>query len=848
MNNESQPWEPVASNAADPGRTPLSPPGAEQAPESTTPSRQMGWLDRLLDPETLQRMMACGGGLLILGFIVWLWSCGVFENPRVLAVAVGSVNLVLIGVGIMLVRSTRYQLTGQGLALLGSLALPLNLWLYHAQGLIVISAGGHLWVPALACCLIYAAVARSLRNPRFVYALVAGVILTGLLFLADRQVNRFWEVLPVATLLATIGSVCAVAANFFPTAGDFSRDRFGKAFLRAGQITLTSGLTLLAGGQLLALLAERIPFTDFLPVPTDLLASGVQKWWASGLTLGALAVHVLLGLGRTSLFNRTSSIALAGWTIGNILLALDISLTLQAFIIGLSLLVVAMNVARLARRDWETAEPETRFPPLGQWMGSLSSAGLALWSVCHFAWAISGDLNHLGQVEWTVWTTIQFALAGLACWTSDRLWWSRSVRLQTLVPIYLGSFALSLAAVTLIATAGLTTLPLALLGPALMGLAITIAGFWLAAETGPSWRHAALGCVTAVIALAVLNVATAPRLFSENQLHWILIGLLNAAICGWLSVSQRSATASIGFALLLSFSTAEAISLTSLSFDYSLLVALSGLGLTSRLISRFSRLHPDGNLPEGLGGNLLGVCGGLGSVLLALSELASGEATLGLLGFLALQAILSGLLSLLTRSEGLAMTFRPIAYSCIVLAGIVLFQVADLNPAQKVELLAASIGLLILALSHWGLYREQIAAKTDEAVTLGLWLGSVTAVIPLLAGLFVYRSGVVEDPAWLWGHELGVLLAGLSMFGIGSLLQTRATTLVGGTTLLLYVSSLLFLVPWPDQLQSTSVLMMILGGLFFLVAILLSAYRERLVQIPEKMKTGEGIYQVLKWR
>jgi len=86
------------------------------------------------------------------------------------------------------------------------------------------------------------------------------------------------------------------------------------------------------------------------------------------------------------------------------------------------------------------------------------------------------------------------------------------------------------------------------------------------------------------------------------------------------------------------------------------------------------------------------------------------------------------------------------------------------------------------------------------------------------------------------------------MFGIGSLLQTRATTLVGGTTLLLYVASLLFLVPWPDQLQSTSVLMMILGGLFFLVAILLSAYRERLVQIPEKMKTGEGIYQVLKWR
>jgi hypothetical protein len=49
-------------------------------------------------------------------------------------------------------------------------------------------------------------------------------------------------------------------------------------------------------------------------------------------------------------------------------------------------------------------------------------------------------------------------------------------------------------------------------------------------------------------------------------------------------------------------------------------------------------------------------------------------------------------------------------------------------------------------------------------------------------------------------------------------------------------------------LRDTSVLMMVLGGLFFLVAILLSAYRERLLQIPGKIKSGQGIYQVLKWR
>lgn len=846
MSSEHQPWEPVGSNSDGPQdrRAAVPEPASQSAPDR----RKVGWFERLLHPETLQRMMLCGGGLLILGFVVWLWSCGVFDNPRVLAVAVGGVNLALIGLGTVLVRSTRYQLTGQGLALLGSLALPLNLWLYHAQGLIVISAGGHLWVPALICCLIYAAVARSLRNPHFVYALVAGVILTGLLFLADNQVNRFWEILPVTTLLIVVGAASVLSANFFPEAGDFSRDRFGKACLRAGQLSVASGLTLLAGGQLLAILAGRIPFLEGLPIPAELLSGTSQKWWAFFLTTGAFALQVALGLGRKSILSRTTGIALGGWSAANLLLALNVTLTFQALVIGLSCIVVALNLARLLEPKTTSEEAESAWPGLRQLFGWTASVVLALWSLIYFAALVSGDLSLLNRVDWTIWTTLQFGLAALACWTCDRLWWARPLKPRTLIPLYLGAVTLSLASLSLFAAAGWGTLPLGLVGPTATGLAITIAGFWLAAETSPSWRHAALGCVLTVIALALFNVATEPQLFSHHQLQWILFGLLNAAICGWLSVSQRSETASLGLALLLSFSTAEAISLTNLSFDYSLLVALSGLGLASQLLRRFAWPRLAENTPEALGGHLLGISGGLGSMLLALSELAGGDATLGLLGFLALQTVLSGLLSLSTRSEALTLTFRLIMYSCFAFTGVVLFQVADLYPAQKVELLAAAIGLLILVLSHWGLYREQLVDKTDETVTLGLWLGSVATVVPLLAGLFVYRSAVVEDPAWLWGHELGVLLLGLAMFGVGSLLQTRATTLVGATTLALYVASLLFLVPWPDQLQNTSVLMMVLGGLFFLVAILLSAYRERLIQIPGKIKSGEGIYRVLKWR
>jgi|694.fasta_scaffold29477_4 hypothetical protein len=848
MNTDNQSWENVAPKVD--GNAPLPDPPGEAAspPESPQKLRSSGWFERLLNPETLQRMMLCGGGLLILGFVIWLWSCGVFDNPRVLAVAVGSVNLGLIGLGTVLVRSTRYQLTGQGLALLGSLALPLNLWLYHAQGLIVISAGGHLWVPALVCCLIYAGVARSLRNPHFVYALVAGIIMTGLLFLADLRVNRFWEILPVCTLLAAIGAASSLAANFFPAAGDFSFDRFGKAFLRSGQLSLFAGLALLAGGQILALLAGGLPFLEAIPIPTELLSGNLQKWWACGLTAGALALQIILGLDRRSVLNWTASIILAAWSFGNLLLALNVTLTLQALVIGLSCVVIGMNLARLNNPEAGPSESRRYLPFLQQLAGSLASLTLAVWSILYFGWLVSGDLSLLGQVDWTLWTTIQFALAALACWTSDRIWWSRALTPRTLTPIYLGAITLSLAAFSLVASTDWSTLPWALLGPTVTGIAITIAGFWLAAETSPSWRHAALGCVSTVIGLALLNVMGDNDLFSHNQVHWIAFGLLNAAVCGWLAMSQRSATASVGLALLFSFSTAEAISLTNLSFDYSLLLALSGLGLAGQLIRRFSLPRFTADAPEAIGGHLLGISGGAGSVFLALSEMAGGEATLGLLGFLILQALISGLLSLLSRSEALTLTFRLLTYSCLGIAGIVLFQVADLYPAQKVELLAAAIGVVILALSHWGLYREQLAAKTDETVTLGLWLGSLVTVIPVLAGLFVYRAAIVDDPAWLWGHELGVLLIGLAMFGLGSLLQTRATTLVGGTTLALYVASLLFLVPWPDQLRDTSVLMMVLGGLFFLVAILLSAYRERLLQIPGKIKSGQGIYQVLKWR
>ena len=97
-------------------------------------------------------------------------------------------------------------------------------------------------------------------------------------------------------------------------------------------------------------------------------------------------------------------------------------------------------------------------------------------------------------------------------------------------------------------------------------------------------------------------------------------------------------------------------------------------------------------------------------------------------------------------------------------------------------------------------------------------------------------------------HDVGALAIGLLLLGSGLLCRIRWSTLVGGCTLVIYVVSLLGLIGLPEQLQSTAVYMMVGGGVFFGIALLLSVYRDRLLALPEKVREGEGVFQVLKWR
>ena len=208
--------------------------------------RQPLW-EIILDPRTIQWLLGLGGVLLVLGLVIWLATLGIFKNPVVVAIALGIGNGAVLGGGWATIRYTRYQTAGRAITLLACLVMPLNLWFYHANGLVTID--GHLWVAALVCCVLYLASALVLRDHWFVYVFSGGIAMTGLLMLADA--GRFWEIAAPAALLVVLGLLCIhVERAFAEIEGPFSRRRFGLAFFQSGQVLLAAGLLLVLGAQL----------------------------------------------------------------------------------------------------------------------------------------------------------------------------------------------------------------------------------------------------------------------------------------------------------------------------------------------------------------------------------------------------------------------------------------------------------------------------------------------------------------------------------------------------------------------------------------------------------------------
>ena len=178
---------------------------------------------------------------------------------------------------------------------------------------------------------------------------------------------------------------------------------------------------------------------------------------------------------------------------------------------------------------------------------------------------------------------------------------------------------------------------------------------------------------------------------------------------------------------------------------------------------------------------------------------------------------------------------------------LVLLLQAELSGWQKLELVCLVIGAALLVTSHLGWYREQ--DRENDLVSFGLFLGSMLVGVPLIYSVLYCRFvSPTNFDTFHTLNEVGMLAAGLLLLGAGTIMHIKSTTLVGGIMLVLYVLSLVAFLRLPDMLKTTAVYLMIGGGLFFGLGLVLSIYRDRLLTLPARIKHREGVFRVLNWR
>ncbi|MEM9701973.1 MAG: hypothetical protein AAF907_05975 [Planctomycetota bacterium] len=233
--------------------------------DSPEPSHEPAWPSwmttagaAMLHPRTIRALLGTGGGLVIAGGLVWLVSLGVFDDPRVLAASLVGGCCSLLALGWFLATQTHYRMAGLAAAGLACVALPLNLWLLHAQQLVTITGG--LWAWAAGCAALQAATVWLLRDRRFLLAVQGGIALTAVLALG--QMQRLDEPLWLAGTLAALGVMSVEGFRLFPQSRKddggptewvedepFARDPFAVPLLWGGG-------ALLAGAAAFAGLAE----------------------------------------------------------------------------------------------------------------------------------------------------------------------------------------------------------------------------------------------------------------------------------------------------------------------------------------------------------------------------------------------------------------------------------------------------------------------------------------------------------------------------------------------------------------------------------------------------------------
>jgi hypothetical protein len=838
---ESSPAEPEPP-ATEPRKVVSPPPLPTAAHHTAVPRRSV--LEILLDPRSIQWLLASGGVLLVVGLVIWLASLGVFKSTLVVATCLGTGTLVLLAGGCAIIKFTRHQLAGRALTLLACLVMPLNLWFYHANGLVTLE--GHLWVAALVCCALYAAAAAILEDPVFVYVLIGGLTLTGSLILAD--LHKLMQVAAPATMLVALGLLSLHAERAFAEGdGPFSRKRFGMACFWSAQALLGAGLLLLLCAQLAGWLPIAMSWLQERPL---IVTDPTQRLLAVGLVLAGAYAYLYsdLVVRRVGVYVYFAAFMLL-WAE---LLVIDLAKLTNhpsALIDAMALTSLAVNLVQAIAFGRNASESTSKLarplPALGL---MLSAVPVLLGIVLHLR-ATRIDVHNAWPYSVTWAYVAAMALTAVCCRISAYL---HERRMPRLAAAYLAATA----AATLVGAAGLLSMLGLKAWPIQSPLLILIPIFYLLAsrlyQGRPAQRplaevaHAATIVLLFSVLFSALNLAE--RIEPVVGLHTnLLLSLFCAeaavfyAIAAILYGGGRSVYCTTGMACgalwqLLNFWNFRAE-------YYCVTFAVLGIALLAayRLAAWERVARPALVVASFRCANALMSLSFVAAALMSLSRLATSSTDWSLAGLLAAFSLLGILAAMLVQHSGFRRWYITVVVAEAALTFITVQQQIHLSPWQHLETFCVGVGLILLVIGYSLWYREQ--DRHSDAASFCLLFGSLLAGVPLaiaaIVNRFVYQISMMD--------ELSLATISVLMFVTGVMCRLRATTLVGGSLLIIHLAMLLVFAGMRAQL-AVGVYLAIGGAAIFALGVVLSLYRDRLLALPQQIKHHEGAFRVLAWR
>lgn len=804
--------------------------------------------DLLLDPQNIQWLMGFGGALMVVGLILLLWVKN-FLTPPIMATCMGFTNISAMFVGLFLILKSRYQFAGKGLTLLACLVMPLNLWYYHSNGLVTVD--GHLWMVATILCGIYAAAARILKDSTFVYVFNAGVAMTGLLLLAD--LHKVAEIATPAALLLALGLAgIHVERAFVEYDGPFSRQRFGRAFFISGHLLLGIALLMVFIAQLLgdwlyhavikpvylAFNVESVPIFElnrayalvlvllgvYAYIYSDLVtrkrgyihAAGSLLIWAQIIILQML--HQAWGLDAIIAVLASTSIVI-NLLYATMTRALRITQSFPTFGLLLSLLPVLLGVSQYLRflgfrAAWEGNSPEWSY------VGAMLLA------------AISSRLGaFIYRHSLSTWLPLAYHFATAA--------------------------ATMVAAVALLAACGMERwqehAPVMMLIPIVYLIAARLYG-----SRGPSKPLTAVAHAATIVMLVSSLVSaflSFTKLDPDRNLNLALVVFFaEASVFYGLAARFQRKPICVHVATLMACGVIwQLLLFVGVTNSSVFLLAFAGLGMLLLLAYRFSVLEqtPAAPLAEAAfqAANSLLSLTFVATFLRGLARSAavgigaSNRVDLGSMSLSFGMLILSGLSVVLVQVAGWRRWYvvNVMAQAGLILLG--LHQWIDLDGWQQLELFSVIAGVLLLAVGHIGWYREQGQESDSDLVSISLNFGSLLAAFPLAIATWIDRAqGRFEIL-----NEAGFLFSGVLLLGTGVVFRLKSTTVVGVLSTGLYFFTLLLFIPW-RRLDTIAVLIILGGSTLFGTGLILAFFRDRLLSLPERIKTREGVFRVLNWR